>query len=174
MVCIRRQWTCDTQENEGANNVVQSLVEASPNISLPLLSSRLTIKKRLRIIASSIQQRDHISDRKAMRAAVDVLIQECMDYYERANDVLGESSRFCDAEPVDIPPSIPEAPKITHTPASIFAGKYHGSWSRACGQPVYHVCFGFTTNELTLLLLGDVVWLCFVKHRSVGMTFRAN
>ena len=56
----------DTQEIEGMNSIIKSICKAAPNIHLPLLSSRLTIKKHIRSMGvSSVAQRALIVDAAA-------------------------------------------------------------------------------------------------------------
>eukprot|EP00959_Pyramimonas_sp_CCMP1952_P405423 8497037-Pyramimonas_sp.AAC.1 len=45
LVDIGLQWTTNTQELEGMNNVVKSIGRSAPHIGWPLLSARLTSKK---------------------------------------------------------------------------------------------------------------------------------
>eukprot|EP00959_Pyramimonas_sp_CCMP1952_P164666 3441902-Pyramimonas_sp.AAC.1 len=44
-------WFGDTQEIEGCNSIVKHVGRLAPNISLPLLSSRITIKKAVAKLA---------------------------------------------------------------------------------------------------------------------------
>ena len=70
---IRFLWHCDTQENEGINNMIQELIRAAANIGLALVSARTTLKKELLRLLHQIMLAEHLPERKAMRKAVDDL-----------------------------------------------------------------------------------------------------
>ena len=70
---VRRVWVADTQHNEGANNIVQSIIKTAPNIGMPLAGTRFTAKQQLCEKAASLHKAnlelptDELSDKHCQR-----------------------------------------------------------------------------------------------------------
>lgn len=69
---LSSMWELDTQEVEGMNGLIKLMLGLAPNIRLPLLSARVTIKKTL---AAALPHKDHRE--AAIHAAIQMHTEAC-------------------------------------------------------------------------------------------------
>ena len=89
VTAIAAAWRTDTQEVEGVNDVLKHVYRLGPNISWPLLSSRLTIKKFSGLLGSSRERR---------RA----FVRECADFHDTTEKFLCEHTLSSRLDMVDM------------------------------------------------------------------------
>ena len=155
----------DTQHNEGANSVVQSIINDAPNISVGLAATRFTAKQALCEKARSLQAADTtLSHRAAIREALPELVESSVQNYATTpcSSLLANLYRWS-------PPSVADA--ITRTRSApttsaqvLFAAHYHKTWSYATSADV--------CNATIFEDIASGEWLDIrltpVKHRTVG------
>lgn len=165
---VMRMWSCDTQEQEGANSMISAMVARSPNLSLPVLAARLTIKKTIFNEVSSVKgSAKGVGDRVAVRLAVKRLVHQLSTKVDAAASVQQDLARWAPPLAACLPvnagfmPQRPEAPVDRRFKQ--WCGHYHPQLVRAMsfGNPLVAYCL---RTEGAFL---DKAWLCFNKIRKV-------
>ena len=167
LAAVRHMWTCDTQEQEGANSMLSAMVGRAPSISLPALAARLTIKKALFNEVSSIKLAKGTGDRAAARLAVKRLVHRCSTNIDDAALVQQDLARWTPPECADIPEDAGFMPQ--HLPPLVqkdfkqWCGYHHPKLvqAMALGNPLLAYCLRVEGAFL------DKAWLCLNKVRKV-------
>ena len=81
--------TCDVQSNEGVNSIIKRMCQRSPSITLPLLSSRLLIKKSLGIAAASGKEPRW----SRARPTASAVIKTCISNYSMGQQVVATDAQ---------------------------------------------------------------------------------
>ena len=107
---MQRFLYAETQAIEGLNSLVKLIGKRCPNISLELLSSRLSLKKQLGLVDGGRQK---ASSRRwsAMQGSTQAMVRELVEYKTACLSVLCNSSRWAHAEPVQLADATPSDPK---------------------------------------------------------------
>eukprot|EP00959_Pyramimonas_sp_CCMP1952_P077781 1625901-Pyramimonas_sp.AAC.1 len=87
-------WRGDTQEIEGVNNLLQTVVRRAPSIGLPLLDARVAIRKTacLGVRGASLKWTD-------VAPRVNAAIAEAIDHASEIDSVLNMPFRFSVPDP---------------------------------------------------------------------------
>eukprot|EP00969_Alexandrium_andersonii_P170190 7524776-Alexandrium_andersonii.AAC.1 len=96
---IARTWKCDVQEVEGINSMLSVQTARSPNISLPLLSSRTSIRKACGLGqgGSGALKWSHVAGR------VQDLLHQASDAFSQVHTMHGDASRWVPVRAADGP-----------------------------------------------------------------------
>ena len=96
---LARHWRGCTQDIEGVNNMLKSLINRAPAISLQLASARLAIGKSLSMMSPNGASSPKWSDVKDVVATV---VDECVRHFDRAEDIIEEETRWGAPIPADV------------------------------------------------------------------------
>ena len=88
---LARQWRACTQEVEGLNGILNTLINRSPNISLALSSARLTIRRALLLVGASGPLANKWS---VVEPAARALLEDCLEHLDQAQDYNNQDSRW--------------------------------------------------------------------------------
>ena len=92
----RRTIKASVRPNERAHSMIKCMTRRSPNIQLPLISSRLTIKSHFEGLLDS----KHKSKMTQLRLRGSNLVDRCLESGEACKAVLNDEGRFAYAEPI--------------------------------------------------------------------------
>ena len=88
---LARKWRADTQEVEGLHLALKAQLAKAPNITLALVSARLSIRKALNIIGG----KGPTAKKWSLVAPVaDALVAEASGHFEAAQEIVAEVGRW--------------------------------------------------------------------------------
>ena len=148
--------------------MIQSEVDSAPNTSLCLLSSRTTIRKRLRDIASTIKSDTGCADRLAMRNAAKPVLDECVSNSgNEMGEVLNTQQRW--APPATKPVPVPRVGENTKparaTRETAFGILFQSKWRRCCKTADPRLCVQVIEARAGSILS---VWMCCSMYKTIG------
>lgn len=122
---VCRMMTCDTQEIEGMNSIIKHAIHHAPAIHLPLLNSRVLIKKSLTDLGQS-------SD------ALDKIVRQCVEAHSIGQAALEDPGRYYGYELEPTPIQGPPAPLPLQDSAGELPRVGENPDGAADGQPGQH------------------------------------
>lgn len=113
-------WRCDTEFNEGLNNIIKNNVDSAPRISLELLSARLA----LQVAMNAATQMQKMSRSRAIKwsdvqYAVSDLCDSLIATHHNVETVLAVQDRFVAPAPLPLPAIVAASPAARQLGAAL-------------------------------------------------------